>query len=33
MLEHIYLCDAEFGQRVADGIGVPLPASVMAPAD
>jgi catalase len=33
MLEHIYLCDPEFGQRVADGIGVALPAAVMSSAD
>ncbi|MCC6705864.1 MAG: catalase [Thermomicrobiales bacterium] len=33
MLEHIYKCDAEFGERVAAGIGVSLPASVLAPAD
>ena len=33
MLEHIYKCDAEFGERVAAGIGVSLPASVLSPAD
>lgn len=30
MLEHIYRCDEEFGRRVAEGIGVSLPASVLA---
>jgi catalase len=25
MLEHIARCDAEFGQRVADGLGLPVP--------
>ncbi|MEZ4625581.1 MAG: catalase [Thermomicrobiales bacterium] len=33
MLEHFYHCDADFAKRVAEGIGVAVPASAMATAD
>ena len=33
MLEHFYHCDPDFAKRVAEGIGVAVPASAMATAD